>query len=274
MTVTTTTTTMTPTTKPRLRVRTEPMPAHCFTAPEGAPACYGEATARSPACWLKGCTFRRRCNDFLSLARQEEWTGITSSPDSHRRAVLPDNAPVILNPARFVSRAFYRGEPPRTPTETKLWNCVERSSLDGVMAATARMAYRGGLIPVQAAIDIAEQGEMFHAWLDRVPPRERGGIEPYLGALVWTTAEITREALRAQGRPHVFGPKRHHEIWEALTLSEADLTRNALRKRRERVERYFRRFESRAQAAYRARAPVARSLEQRETKTVAKRRAA
>lgn len=260
--------------KPRVRVRTEPMPAHCFIPPTGAPACYGDDPARSLKCWLKGCGFRSRCNDFLSLARQDEWTGITSSPESHRCAILPDDAPIILNKDYFVYWATNPHVRPRTPAEVKLWQIVTDPDRHGEIATTASMAYRGGLIPVHVAIDIAELGEHFHRWLAFLGPRQRGGIEPYLGALVWTTSKITREALRAQGRPHLFGPKLHHELWEVLTFSEFDLTRNALRKRRNRIERYFRRFESRARAAYRASETAARSLDQRETKTVAKGRAA
>lgn len=232
--------------KSRLRLKTVRMPPHFFTPPEGAPPCYGNTEKRTIACQFAGCAFRGRCGDFVDRLDSEAARGIESGTGACFRAVLPAKAPIVVDEIRFraciVSVTLGR----RTPGERMLAAAVRGPETipEVMIAQRAEEAHLGGLLSARAATEIATCGTWFFRWL--LAQRWYGSRPKYAysAALVWITAETTRQALRNQGRPEAFRSKAHHEFWGAMLTWDLQLSRNALRKRRKRVERLYARFET------------------------------
>ena len=223
--------------KPRLRAKSQPMPLHFLVAPEGAPACYGVAKSRTTACVFGACVFHEQCADFVHRLESDKRRGIRNAEPPRYRVICPDDAPMILDLERFYEAVQAGSERrPSTPAEEMLHAVLDsaHSNHEFNLATVAAQACWGGLIPPRAAAEVAYRVLLFFRWLSTQQPYASRSDDGLGATCIWLTGEITRAALRAQGRPHAFRPKLHYEVWNALIGWQ--LPSEVLRKRRERLD--------------------------------------
>lgn len=236
------------TTKARIRLKAEIMPLHWCIAPEDAPDCYGDVNRRCFSWGCLCCFFRDHCADFVDNGGPEATCGMEETDALRLRAVWPAAAPLVLDYDRFHECIAEFYERPPSVAGRRLMAFVFQEH-DGIEIAMASInAHGGGLIGVDAAIEIAEHGGAFYHFLEAENPHRRWVKDTYMTALVWVTAAVTRRALRWQGRPNAFAAWLHHQVWEAIT--DEKLSRNALRKRRSTVDGLYRHFEYRRCAGF------------------------